>query len=146
MLDINLKGAWLVAKHVIPHLIEQRSGVIINNSSTAGLRGFKRLSHYCASKWGLVGLTKAWAIELAPYNVRVLSIHPTTVDTPFNDGLAQLEGKTALEVAQLSAGNLLDTPWIETTDVVEALFYLASDRARFVTGSQFALDAGLLTG
>jgi NAD(P)-dependent dehydrogenase (short-subunit alcohol dehydrogenase family) len=146
MLDINLKGAWLVAKHVIPHLIEQRSGVIINNSSIAGLRGFKRLSHYCASKWGLVGLTKSWAIELAPYNVRVLSIHPTTVNTPFNDGLAQLEGKTALEVAQLSAGNLLDTPWIETSDVVEALLYLASDRARFVTGSQFVLDAGLLTG
>src|SRR5262249_39502159 len=59
MLDINLKGAWLVARRVIPHMIAQRSGVIINNSSVAGLRGMARLSHYAASKWGLVGLTKA---------------------------------------------------------------------------------------
>jgi NAD(P)-dependent dehydrogenase (short-subunit alcohol dehydrogenase family) len=145
MLDINLKGAWLTAKHVIPYLIEQKSGVIINNSSIAGLRGFRRMSHYCASKWGLVGLTKSWALELAPYNVRVISLHPTGVNTPFNDGLAEIEGKTAIEIAEQSAGNLLDTPWIETDDVVEALFYLASDKARFVTGSQFVLDAGLLS-
>src|SRR5205085_7841941 len=56
MLDINLKGAWLVARRVIPVMIDQQSGVIINNSSIAGLRGMNRLSHYAASKWGLVGL------------------------------------------------------------------------------------------
>jgi NAD(P)-dependent dehydrogenase (short-subunit alcohol dehydrogenase family) len=65
MLDINLKGAWLVARRVIPVMIRQRAGVIINNSSVAGLRGMGRLSHYAASKWGLTGLTKSWAIELA---------------------------------------------------------------------------------
>src|SRR5262249_43684810 len=64
MLDINLKGAWLVARRVIPHMIRQRAGVIINNSSVLGLRGAARLSHYAAAKWGLVGLTKSWAIEL----------------------------------------------------------------------------------
>src|SRR5688572_611681 len=63
MLDINLKGAWLVARRIIPLMIQQRSGVIINNSSVAGLRGMNRLSHYAASKWGLTGLTKSWAIE-----------------------------------------------------------------------------------
>src|SRR5262249_21159632 len=63
MLDINLKGAWLVARRVIPVMIRRRSGVIINNSSVAGLRGMARLSHYAAAKWGLVGLTKSWAIE-----------------------------------------------------------------------------------
>ncbi len=67
MLDINLKGAWLVARRVIPHLIARRSGVILNNASVAGLRGMGRLSHYAASKWGLLGLTKSWAIELAPF-------------------------------------------------------------------------------
>ncbi len=72
MLDINLKGAWLVARRIIPIMIEQRSGVIINNSSVAGLRGMNRLSHYAASKWGLTGLTKSWAIELAPHNIRVV--------------------------------------------------------------------------
>ncbi len=76
MIDINLKGAWLVARRVIPLMIEQRRGVIINNSSVAGLRGMARLSHYAASKWGLVGLTKSWAIELAPYNIRVIAALP----------------------------------------------------------------------
>jgi NAD(P)-dependent dehydrogenase (short-subunit alcohol dehydrogenase family) len=145
MLDINLKGAWLVARRVIPVMIAQRSGVIINNSSVGGLRGMGRLGHYAASKWGLTGLTKSWAIELAPHGVRVVSIHPTGVNTPMNDGLAELEGLTPREIAERSAGNLLPVPWIEPEDVAKAVVYLASDAARFVTGSQFVLDAGLLT-
>jgi len=145
MLDINLKGAWIVARQVIPHMIRQRAGVIINNSSVMGLRGGARLGHYVASKWGLVGLTKSWALELAPHNVRVVSIHPTGVNTPMNDGLAALEGASPLEIAERSAGNLLPVPWIEPEDVAAAVLFLASDRARFVTGSQFVLDAGLLT-
>ena len=145
MLDINLKGAWLVARRVIPVMIRQRSGVIINNSSIAGLRGMGRLSHYAASKWGLTGLTKSWAIELAPYGIRVNSVHPTGVNTPMNDGLAELEGLTPREVAERSAGNLLPVPWIEPEDVANAVLYLASDRARFVTGAPLVVDAGLLS-
>jgi SDR family mycofactocin-dependent oxidoreductase len=145
MLDINLKGAWLVARRVIPHMRDQKAGVIINNSSIAGLRGMARLSHYAASKWGLVGLTKSWAIELAPFNIRVVSIHPTGVNTPMNDGLAALEGATPQEIAERSAGNLLPVPWIEPSDVADAVVFLASDRARFITGSQFVIDAGLLS-
>jgi SDR family mycofactocin-dependent oxidoreductase len=145
MLDINLKGAWLVARRVIPLMIRQRSGVIINNSSIAGLRGMGRLSHYAASKWGLTGLTKSWAIELAPYGIRVNSIHPTGVNTPMNDGLAALEGLTPKEIAERSAGNLLPVPWIEPEDVAHAVLYLASERARYVTGSPFVIDAGLLS-
>ena len=145
MLDINLKGAWLVARRVIPLMIQQRSGVIINNSSIAGLRGMGRLSHYAASKWGLTGLTKSWAIELAQYGIRVNSIHPTGVNTPMNDGLAALEGLTPKEIAERSAGNLLPVPWIEPEDVAHAVLYLASERARYVTGAPFVIDAGLLT-
>jgi SDR family mycofactocin-dependent oxidoreductase len=145
MLDINLKGAWIVARRVIPHMIARRSGVIINNSSVAGLRGMARLSHYAASKWGLVGLTKSWAIELAPHGIRVISIHPTGVNTPMNDGLAALEGLTAIQVAERSAGNLLSVPWVEPADVAEAVVFLSSPRARYITGSQFVLDAGLLS-
>lgn len=145
MLDINLKGAWLVARRVIPHMIEQKAGVIINNSSIAGLRGMNRLSHYAASKWGLVGLTKSWAIELAPHGIRVNSIHPTGVNTPMNDGLAALEGTTTQAIAERSAGNLLPVPWVEPEDVAGMVLYLASDAARYITGSQFVLDAGLLT-
>ncbi|MFM7853864.1 MAG: SDR family oxidoreductase, partial [Flammeovirgaceae bacterium] len=98
-----------------------------------------------ASKGGLTGLTKSWAIELAPHNIRVNSIHPTGVNTPMNDGLAALEGKTTEEIAVASAGNLLPVPWIESEDVANAVLYLISDKARFVTGSQFVIDAGLLT-
>jgi SDR family mycofactocin-dependent oxidoreductase len=145
MLDINLKGAWLVARRVIPVMMRQRSGVIINNSSVAGLRGMGRLSHYAASKWGLTGLTKSWAIELAPYGIRVNSIHPTGVNTPMNDGLAALEGLTPHEIAERSAGNLLPVPWIEPEDVAQAVLYLASDKARFMTGAPLVLDAGLLS-
>ena len=145
MLDINLKGAWLVARRVIPIMIRQGSGVIINNSSVAGLRGMGRLSHYAASKWGLTGLTKSWAIELAPHGIRVNSIHPTGVNTPMNDGLAALEGLTPREIAERSAGNLLPVPWIEPEDVAAAVLYLASERARYVTGAPLVLDAGLLT-
>jgi SDR family mycofactocin-dependent oxidoreductase len=145
MLDINLKGAWLVARRIIPVMLRQKSGVIINNSSVAGLRGMARLSHYAASKWGLTGLSKSWAIELAPHGIRVNSIHPTGVNTPMNDGLAALEGLTPQEIAERSAGNLLPVPWIEPEDVANAVLYLASDKARYVTGALFVIDAGLLS-
>ena len=145
MLDINLKGAWMVARRIIPLMIKQRGGVIINNSSVAGLRGMNRLSHYAASKWGLTGLTKSWAIELAPHNIRVISIHPTGVNTPMNDGLAELEGLTPKEIGEKSAGNLINVPWVEPEDVANAVVFLASGKSRFVTGSQFVLDAGLLS-
>ena len=104
-----------------------------------------RLSHYAASKWGLVGLTKSWAIELAPYNIRVVSLHPTGVNTPMNDGLAALEGATPQQIAERSAGNLLPVPWIEPEDVAAAVVFWRPTSARFITGSQFVLDAGLLT-
>ncbi|MBQ8944461.1 MAG: mycofactocin-coupled SDR family oxidoreductase [Clostridia bacterium] len=145
MIDINLKGPFMVTRRAVPYMMKAKSGVIINNSSVMGLRGGNRLSHYTASKWGLTGLTKAWAIELSPYNIRVLSIHPTAVNTPMNDGLAAIEGKTPEEEAGASAGNLIDTPWLESEDVANLVLFLASDKARFATGAQYVLDAGLLT-
>ncbi|MBR1811173.1 MAG: mycofactocin-coupled SDR family oxidoreductase [Clostridia bacterium] len=145
MIDINLKGPFNVTRRVSPYMMKAKSGVIINNSSVMGLRGGNRLSHYTASKWGLTGLTKAWAIELAPYNIRVVSIHPTGVNTPMNDGLAAMEGMTPIEIAERSAGNLLPVPWVEPEDVANMVLYIASDKARYVTGSQFVLDAGLLS-
>jgi NAD(P)-dependent dehydrogenase (short-subunit alcohol dehydrogenase family) len=92
-----------------------------------------------------VGLSKSWAIELAPFNIRVIALCPTGVNTPMNDGLAMLEGKTPREIAERSAGNLLAMPWIEPQDVAEAVVFLASSRARSMTGSTFVLDAGLLS-
>ena len=142
MLDINLKGAWMVARRVIPVMIAQKRGVIVNNSSIAGLRGMNRLSHYAASKWGLTGLTKSWAIELAPHGIRVNAVHPTGVNTPMNDGLAALEGLTPREVAERSAGNLLPVPWLEPRDVSNTVLWLASDEAKYVTAETIHVDAG----
>ena len=104
-----------------------------------------RLCHYAASKWGLTGLTKSWAIELAPFRIRVIAIHPTGVNTPMNDGLAELEGKTVEEIAEASAGNLMPVPWVGPEEVANAVVFLVSDKSRYVTGSSFVLDAGLLT-
>ena len=126
MLDINLTGPWRVSRRVIPHMIAARRGVILNNASVAGLRGMARLSHYAASKWGLIGLTRSWAIELALRNIRVIAVCPTGVNTPMNDGLAMLEGQTPREIAERSAGNLLAMPWIEPEDVAGAVVFLAS--------------------
>lgn len=145
MIEINLKGGWLVSKYVTPHMIKKKSGVIIYNSSIAGLRGMNRMSHYAASKHALIGLARSQAIELAQYGIRVITIHPTGVNTPMNDGLAAMEGTTPTEIAERSAGNLLPVPWIETEDVVDSVKFLASQKARYITGSQFVLDAGLLT-
>lgn len=145
MIGINLTGPMKVTRAVVPYMKKANKGVIINNSSVMGLRGGRRLSHYTASKWGLTGLTKAWAIELAPWNIRVNSIHPTGVNTPMNDGLAAMEGKTPEEIAEASAGNLIPVPWIEPEDTANLVLYLASDKARYVTGAQYVLDAGLLT-
>lgn len=145
MIDINMKGPFNVTRRVSPYMMQAKKGVIINNSSVMGLRGGNRLSHYTASKWGLTGLTKAWAIELAPYNIRVVSIHPTGVNTPMNDGLADMEGATPLEIAERSAGNLLPVPWVEAEDVAQLVLFLASDKARYITGAQYVLDAGLLS-
>jgi NAD(P)-dependent dehydrogenase (short-subunit alcohol dehydrogenase family) len=75
----------------------------------------------------------------------VVAVCPTGVDTPMNDGLAALEGTTPREIAERSAGNLLPVPWIEPEDVAQAVLYLASDGARYVTGSALVVDAGLLT-
>jgi SDR family mycofactocin-dependent oxidoreductase len=144
MIGVNLTGVWIVGSKVIPHMIRQRSGVIVNNCSVAGLRGLARLSHYTASKWGVMGLTKSWAIELAPHGVRVVAVCPTGVNTPMNDGLAALEGATPEEIGERSAGNLLPVPWVEPDDVAEAVLFLASDGARYVTGSPLLVDAGLL--
>lgn len=145
MIGINLKGTWLVSKYVVPYMIKQKSGVIINNSSIGGLRGMNRLSHYAASKFGVTGFTKSQAIELAPFGIRAVSIHPTGVNTPMNDGLAAMEGATPIEIAERSAGNLLPVPWIEVEDVANSVLFIASDKAKYITGSQFVLDAGLLT-
>ena len=146
MIDINLKGA--VDRRPPRDPAHDRGAARRDRQQLLDRRPARHgaaCRHYAASKWGLTGLTKSWAIELAPHGIRVVSIHPTGVDTPLNDGLAAMEGMTPQEIAERSAGNLLPVPWIEPSDVAEAVLFLAGDGARYVTGTTLVIDAGLLT-
>ena len=143
MLDINLKGAWLVGRRVIPHMIAAGRGVIINNSSIAGLRGMGRLSHYAASKWGLTGLTKSWAIELAPHGIRVELDPPdgcrhAVERRPRRDGGHDDAGDRRALGRQPAPG-AVDRGRATSR---EAVLYLAGESGRYITGSTLVLDAG----
>ena len=150
MIDINLTGVWKSTKAVIPHMIERgRGGSIVLTSSTAGLVAFGNLAHYTAAKHGVVGLMKVLAVELAQHHIRVNTVHPTTVDTPMIDNQAIrdlfLPGMNAdREQAgvAMKAMNALPIPWVEAVDISNAVLFLASDEARYVTGIQLPVDAG----
>ena len=144
MLDVNLKGYWLAAKYVVPRMIAQgRGGRIIMTSSTAGLRGEPGLSHYCASKWGVVGLAKALAQEVAQYDITVNTIHPSAVNTQIITGMAEAAQMGREELVDFVAlSNLLPVKLIEAEDVAHAALWLATDEAKFVTGQKMKVDAG----
>ena len=144
MLDVNLKGYWLATKYVVPQMLAQNTGGrIIMTSSTAGLRGEPGLSHYCASKWGVVGLAKALAHELAPHGITVNTLHPTAVDTDLITGMAEAArmSKEAL-VDFVVLSNLLPVHLIDAEDVANAAIWLASEEGRYITGQTMNIDAG----
>jgi SDR family mycofactocin-dependent oxidoreductase len=151
VIDINLTGVWHTAKAAIPHLIEQGTGgSIVLTSSTAGLKGFPGVSQYVAAKHGVVGLMKTLALELAPHSIRVNSVHPTGVATDMilNEAtyrlfLPDVQNPTREQAAEVfQATNALPVPWVEPRDISNAVLFLASDEARYVTGVQLPVDAG----
>lgn len=152
MLDINLTGVWHTAKAAIPHLKASGGGSLILTSSGAGLRGYPNLAHYTAAKHGVVGLMRTLALELAPAGIRVNSIHPNMVDTPMimNEETYRLfrpdlehPAREDLAAAGLAL-NALPIPWVEPIDISNAVLFLASDEARYVTGVALPVDAGTL--
>ena len=151
VIDINLTGVWHTCKAVIPHLIEQGTGgSIILTSSVAGLKGAANAGHYAASKHGVVGLMRTLAVELAPHFIRVNSVHPTSVDTPMiqNDELYQLFRPDLDHPTQsdahdaLASVNMMPIPWVDSVDISNAVLFLASDEARYITGVTLPIDAG----
>jgi SDR family mycofactocin-dependent oxidoreductase len=140
VLDVNLTGAWLTCKAAVPHVqAGGQGGSVVLNCSVRGLAAGKGAVSYMASKHGVTGLMRALAIELAPDNIRVNSVHPGFVDTPLLRN--QLPEGAPLDVTAL---NLLPTPAIEPEDVAASVAYLASDDARYVTGVTLPVDAGFL--
>ncbi|MDT4893202.1 MAG: hypothetical protein QOE97_2237 [Pseudonocardiales bacterium] len=153
MIDINLSGVWRTCKVAIPHLIAGgRGGSIILTSSVAGLRSYNGVSHYVSAKHGVVGLMKTLAQELAPHSIRVNTVNPTQVDTAMiqNDSMYHLfvpdvENPTREQFGAASAATiLLPVDWVESIDVSNAVLFLASDEARYITGVALPVDAGAL--
>ncbi len=146
MVDINLKGCWTAIKCIVPRMIAQnRGGRIILTSSVAGLKGMAGLAHYSAAKWGVVGLAKTLALEVAQYGITVNTLHPTNVDTPLISGMAQAADIPLADFkAAIGQNNLLPVPLVEAQDLANAALWLASDAARYVTGQELKVDAGLM--
>jgi SDR family mycofactocin-dependent oxidoreductase len=151
MIDINLTGVFNTAKAAIPHLIAGgKGGAIILTSSAAGLQAYENIAHYVSAKHGVVGLMRTLALELAPYMIRVNSIHPTQVDTPMIQNEAtyrlfrpDLEHPTREDFAPASQSvNALPIPWVEPVDISNAVLFLASDEGRYITGVTLPVDAG----
>jgi len=154
VVDVNLHGVWHTVKATVPHILAGGAGgSIILISSIAGLRGIPGVSAYVTAKHGLVGLAGSLANELAEHGIRVNTVHPTNVDTPMinNPESAKLfrpdlDSPTLADgVEVLSRVNLLSVPWVETEDITDAVLWLASDEARFVTGATIPVDAGMLS-
>ncbi|MHC4430802.1 MAG: SDR family NAD(P)-dependent oxidoreductase [Planctomycetota bacterium] len=141
-IDVNLKGTFLMSKFVLPSMIKRRSGVIINNGSGWGLVGGKDAVSYCASKGGVVLMTKAMAIDHAQQGIRVNCLCPGDVKTPMLDDDARMHGMTweeyhAQAVAQRPMGRI-GTP----EEIAKAALFLASDDSTYMTGATLVVDGG----
>ncbi|RBY78490.1 SDR family mycofactocin-dependent oxidoreductase [Blastococcus sp. TF02-09] len=150
-----LSGAFRTARASIPHLKAQGAGAMVLISSTEGLVANQHMAHYTAAKHGVVGLAKALALELAPHGIRVNSVHPTSTDTVMihNDATYTLF-RPDLEPRHVTRDdvdppfrglNALPVPWVQPDDVTDAVAWLVSDAARYVTGIQLPVDAGATT-
>jgi SDR family mycofactocin-dependent oxidoreductase len=153
VVDINLTGVWQTMKAAVPHMINGgNGGSIIAISSIAGIRGVPHVAHYSAAKHGLVGLSTSLANEVAQYNIRVNTVHPTNVRTDMIDNPTSAKiFRPDLENPSLDDGfdvlsriNLLPVPWVDSADISDAVLWLASDESRYVTGTSLPVDAGML--
>jgi len=139
IIAVNVRSVHLGVKHAVPHM-KRQGGVILNTGSTAGIRPRVGASSYAASKGAVIAITKALALELAPFKIRVVSINPVAVDTPMLHGIAggQVEGHTLdAYLSTIPMGRLN-----RAEDIANAALYLASDEAFMVTGTAFEVDGG----
>lgn len=138
VMGVNVRGTWLALKHEIAHMLQHGGGSIVNMASTAGVTGIAGVALYTASKHAIVGLTKATALELAQSNIRVNAVAPGPVRTGLLSRM--LDGKISIEqvAAQVPMARIS-----EPAEIAEAILWLASDAASFVTGHTLIVDGGL---
>jgi len=138
-IDINLKGSFLCIQRAVPEMLKQGKGKIISISSIAGQIGFPNSVAYCASKGGIMGMTKALAMELAPLKINVNDIAPGDIETPLNEHL--------LKNPEYLKGRVENTPYGrvgKVSDIAPGAVYLASDESDFVNGITLTIDGGLI--
>lgn len=138
-IDINLKGSFLCIQRAVPEMLKQGKGKIISISSIAGQIGFPNSVAYCASKGGIMGMTKALAMELAPLKINVNDIAPGDTETPLNEHL--------LKDPEYLKGRVENTPYGrvgKVSDIAPGAVYLASDESDFVNGITLTIDGGLI--
>lgn len=138
VIDVNQVSVFLGMKSVIPSMKRAGGGSIINISSVAGLFGASHVLSYTASKFAVRGMSKSAAIELAPYNIRVNSVHPGMISTPMTAPTPESEASIARFIAATPAAR-----WGEPHEVANVVLLLASDESRFSTGAEFVVDGGI---
>jgi 2-keto-3-deoxy-L-fuconate dehydrogenase len=136
---VNARGTFLCCKHAIPGMVERGGGSIVNVASVAALVGLRNRAAYCASKGAVVALTRALAVDHVRDGIRVNAVCPGTVDTPWVRRLVEDVGESLDELRARQPLGRLGTP----DEIAEAVAYLVSDAAAFVTGSVFVIDGGL---
>jgi NAD(P)-dependent dehydrogenase (short-subunit alcohol dehydrogenase family) len=139
VIAVNLKGVWLCMKYEIPEMLKHGGGAIVNTASTAGLVGYPRGSAYVASKHGVVGLTKTAALEYAKSGVRVNAVCPGAIDTPMMGRITDHRPQRAARMAAAEPVGRMGQPG----EIAEAVVWLCSDAASFVTGHAMAVDGAM---
>ncbi|GLB85328.1 mycofactocin-coupled SDR family oxidoreductase [Mycobacterium kiyosense] len=151
MIDVNLSGVWKTVKAGVPHLISGgNGGSIILTSSVGGLKAYPHCGNYVAAKHGVVGIMRSFAVELGHHMIRVNSVHPTHVSTGMimNEGTwkmfrPDLENPGPDDMAPIcQMFHTLPVPWVDAQDISNAVLFLASDEARYITGVTLPVDAG----
>jgi len=145
-IDTNLTGTWLCIKHAAPVMMRQQQGAIVNFSSVAAIRAFPGIAPYCAAKAGILALTRCAALEYVGYGIRVNAVCPGTIDTPMIDRLiASLETRGIADARQsVSAGSSPMHRLGGAGEVAQAVLFLASADASFITGTEIVVDGGAL--
>lgn len=138
-IEVNLRGVWLGMKYQIPKMMEQGGGAIVNTASLAGLLAAPALGAYCASKHGVIGLTKTAAVEYAEHNIRVNAVCPAAINTPMMD-------RTPLEMREELVAPQAIKRYGAPEEVAAAVVWLCSDQASFITGVPLPVDAGATAG
>ena len=138
-LSLNLKSIFLGCKHTLPHMVKRKSGVIVNTGGTFGFYGGLGLAAYCASKGGVINLTKQMALDYGPYGIRINCVCPGFIDTPMNAHMPPEKVAAIIKMQPLGRAG-------KPEEVAKAALFLASDDASFFTGTTLLVDGGQLSG